>query len=157
MVYRVQTKMNSYTEFFFLTSVFGRRAVCESAYLNFNLDKPYSDFTATNGHNCIVIRKLLNVKWNYLSVHHSTCWWIFFRGVPTLKIVRYLDMSFRQEITFDYCSMEQLYELWFVVLHIEVCLHWDAPFGGHSNVIQTQCLRELVSIILFSWLLQEWV
>jgi len=21
------------------------------------------------------------------------------------------------------------------MLYIEVCLHWDAPFGGHSNVI----------------------
>jgi hypothetical protein len=46
---------------FFKTSVFGRRSVCESAYLNFNLDKPGSDFPATNGHNC-VIRKLLSVK-----------------------------------------------------------------------------------------------
>jgi len=48
--------------FFKKKCVFGRRAVCESAYLNFTLDKPDNDFATTNGHNCIVIRKLLNVK-----------------------------------------------------------------------------------------------
>jgi len=45
---------------------------CESTYLNFSLDKPDNDFPATNGHNCVVIRKLLNVSWNCLSVHASS-------------------------------------------------------------------------------------